>query len=303
MTTRRQFLQASSALAMTSLAGSAHANRVSALEKTTLGIIGVGKMGRGHLQAMLGKRDVEVVAVCDVVKERLDDAVSRVEKSYAERKKSGDFNGVKSIVDFRELLALPGLDAVLIATPDHWHTIGCILAARAKKHIYCEKPLTHNIAEGRMLVNEVSKANVVFQTGSQQRSEFGGHFRKAVEYVWNGRIGTIKRIRIGLADRQKLAICRPKKYQPEPTGIFGSAPHRCAASIRSYARKVCTITSRLGVRTRNTRAVAWLTWVPITSTSHSGRSTWIPQDRPNSSRPKIPQRDVVCVTSTPMASR
>src|SRR6478672_12256597 len=70
----------------------------------------------------------------------------------------------------------------------HWHAIPAVLAARAGKHIYCEKPLTQNLADGRWIVDEVKKAGVIFQTGSQQRSEFGGHFRKAVEYVWNGRI-------------------------------------------------------------------------------------------------------------------
>ena len=90
-----------------------------------------------------------------------------------------------------------GLDAVVIATPDHWHSTVCILAARAKKDIYCEKPLTHNIAEGRKIVQEVDKAKVVFQTGSQQRSEYSNYFRLAVELVRNGRIGKLKTIRIG----------------------------------------------------------------------------------------------------------
>src|SRR5262245_18634657 len=105
-----------------------------------------------------------------------------VEKKYADRIKSGDYKGTAAHTDFRKLLEHKGLDAVVIATPDHWHAMPCILAARAGKHIYCEKPLTHNVAEGRMIVDEVKKAKVVFQTGSQQRSEFNNYFRKAVEY-------------------------------------------------------------------------------------------------------------------------
>jgi predicted dehydrogenase len=155
-------------------------------------------MGRAHLGAFLGNGGVVVVAVWVVVQVRLDHGAQMVASRYGERIKSGEFAGVKAYADFRELLAHPDLDAVVIATPDHWHAIPCILAARAGKHIYCEKPLTHNIAEGRRLVDEVKKAGIVFQTGSQQRSEFGGRFRTAVEYVWNGRIGELKRIRIGV---------------------------------------------------------------------------------------------------------
>lgn len=198
MQRRRTFLQAAAAVAAAPLIWPSNANAQAPSDRLVIGFIGVGKQGRGHLGRFLGNKEVEVVAVCDVVNERLESAAEMVATRYAERTKSGDFRGVKQFGDFRELLALDGLDAVVIATPDHWHTMPCVLAARAKKHIFCEKPLTHNIAEGRMLVDEVAKARVVFQTGSQQRSEFGGHFRKAVEYVWNGRIGTIKRVRIGV---------------------------------------------------------------------------------------------------------
>lgn len=198
MLRRRTFLQTAAALTATTLLSTSNAKGQSASDKLAIGFIGVGKQGRGHLNRLLGNQEVEVVAVCDVVKERADSAVEMVAKRYAERTKSGSHNGVKQFGDFRELLAMKDLDAVVIATPDHWHTIPCVLAARAKKHVFCEKPLTHNVAEGRMLVEEVAKAKIVFQTGSQQRSEFGGHFRKAVEYIWNGRIGAVKRVRIGV---------------------------------------------------------------------------------------------------------
>jgi len=202
MTTRRTFLKTAAAASLSPLLLRSTA-WAAASERLTLGFIGVGKMGRGHLDGFLGRPDVEVVAVSDVVKERLDDAAARVEKRYADRKASGTFKGMKAYGDFRELLAHGGLDAVVIATPDHWHAIPCILAARAGKHIYCEKPLTHDVAEGRRIVDEVAKSKVFFQTGSQQRSEFGGHFRKAVEYIWNGRIGKIKTIRIGVGGPAK----------------------------------------------------------------------------------------------------
>lgn len=198
MLSRRSFLASAAAASAGPLLWPRTAKALAPSDKLTLGFIGVGTMGRGHLNSFLGRNTVEVVAVCDVVAERLDSAAETVEKKYAERKKSGQYAGVKKFTDFRELLDLKGLDAVVIATPDHWHAIPCVLAAKAKKHIYCEKPLTHHVAEGRWIADAVTANKVVFQTGSQQRSEFGGHFRKAVEYVWNGRIGKLKTIRIGV---------------------------------------------------------------------------------------------------------
>jgi predicted dehydrogenase len=109
----------------------------------------------------------------------------------------------------------------------------CVLAARAGKHVYCEKPLTHNVAEGRQIVDEVKKAKVIFQTGSQQRSEFNNHFRKAVEYVWNGRVGKLKTVRIGVG-----APARPcdLKGEVKPEGTdwdawLGPAPEREYSSV------------------------------------------------------------------------
>src|SRR5258708_26794026 len=121
---------------------------------------------------------------------------------YGKDQKS-EFKGCEAVGDFRKLLDMKTIDAVVIATPDHWHTIHCILAARAKKDIYCEKPLTHNIAEGRRIVEEVARGKIIFQTGSQQRREFNNYFRKAVELVRNGYIGKLKNIRIGVGTPNK----------------------------------------------------------------------------------------------------
>jgi predicted dehydrogenase len=237
MLTRRTFIRTAIRTAAASAAAplvfARAAGALPANERLNLGFIGVGTMGRGHLNGFLGNKEVEVVAVCDVVKERLDNAKGMVEKRYAERIKSGDYKGVAAFDDFRKLLEHKGLDAVVIATPDHWHHIPCVLAARAGKHIYCEKPLTHNVAEGRQIVDEVKKAKVIFQTGSQQRSEFGGHFRKAVEYVWNGRIGKLKTIRIGVGGPAKPCDL---KGEPKPEGTdwdtwLGPAPEREYSSV------------------------------------------------------------------------
>jgi len=167
--------------------------------RINLGFIGVGMMGRGHLQALLGNNGVQVVAVCDVHGGRLDDAVERVHRAYARERKSGAYRGCARITDFRELLGRQDIDAVVISAPDHWHAIPAILAARARKDIYCEKPLSLTIAESRAMVRAAREHNIIFQTGSQQRTEFGGRFRQAVEYVRSGRIGRVRTVRIGVS--------------------------------------------------------------------------------------------------------
>jgi len=241
MLSRRRFMQ-SAAVAAAPLVFTRDASGIAANDRLAIGFIGMGTMNRGHLGGMLGRKEVEVVAVCDVVKERLESAAQTVEKRYADRIKSGAYKGVASYTDFRKLIDHPGLDAVMIATPDHWHAVPVILAARAKKHIYCEKPLTHNVAEGRQIVDEVAKAKVIFQTGSQQRSEFGGHFRKAVEYVWNGRIGKLKTIRIGVGGPSRPCDL-PAQEAPEGTdwdAWLGPAPDRayhsdlCPKGVHSH---------------------------------------------------------------------
>lgn len=143
-------------------------------------------------------RAVQVVAVAEVHRGRRDDAVERVHRAYATERKAGTYRGCTAFIDFRELLARREIDAVLIATPDHWHAIPAILAARARKDIYCEKPLSLTIAESRAMITAARDNNIVFQTGSQQRTEFGGHFRKAVEYVRAGRIGQVRTVRVGV---------------------------------------------------------------------------------------------------------
>jgi predicted dehydrogenase len=100
----------------------------------------------------------------------------------------------KMIKDYRDLLALQDIDAVIIVTPDHWHALPAIAAAKAKKDIYCEKPLSLTVAEGRAMVKAARDNNIVFQTGSQQRTEFGGMFRLACELVRNGRLGKLRLI-------------------------------------------------------------------------------------------------------------
>jgi predicted dehydrogenase len=203
--------------------------------RINIGFIGVGIMGRGHLQALLGSRDVQVVAVAEVHRGRRDDAVERVHRAYAAQRKAGTYTGCAAFNDFRELLARRDIDAVLIATPDHWHAIPAILACRARKDVYCEKPLSLTIAESRAMVRAARDNNVVFQTGSQQRTEFGGHFRRAVEYVRSGRIGRVQTVRIGVGGPARPCDL-PNEETPEGTDWnFWNGP----SPERAYNHVLC----------------------------------------------------------------
>jgi len=157
---------------------------VPANERITLGFIGVGGMGSAHLNGFRGDSQVEILAVCDV-----DEG-----KRLAAQKRVG--GGCAAYNDYRELLDRDDIDAVVIATPDHWHTLVSIHACQAGKDIYCEKPLTLNIEEARVLIETVRRYGRVFQTGSQQRSS--SEFRRACEMVRNHRIGRIETAYVGV---------------------------------------------------------------------------------------------------------
>ena len=162
--------------------------------RINVGIIGCGIQSRGLMGGFLAKAEVQVVAVCDVDTTRREAHQKTVQEHYAKQAGS-DYKGCAAFNDFRELLARKDIDAVVIATPDHWHAIIAIAAAAAGKDIYCEKPLTNTIHEARALVDAVRRHGRVFQTGSQQRSS--REFRVACELARNGVIGKISRVEAG----------------------------------------------------------------------------------------------------------
>jgi predicted dehydrogenase len=179
--------------------------------RLTLGLIGVGHMGRTHLQAVAGREDVELLAVCEVDTTRREAARRQVDELRA-RRTGGGGRTCAAYRDFRELLARPDLDAVIIATPDHWHAYMGIAAVRAGKDVYCEKPLTHNIHEALTLVREVRRTGRVFQVGSQQRS--AREFRVAAELIRNGRLGRISAVHLTFGD--PAVPCAFPEEPPEP---------------------------------------------------------------------------------------
>lgn len=199
--TRREFLKSSAvAAAGTALAwpvivpasvrgANAPSNRIA------VGCIGVGRMGLGDMREVMGFKEAQVVAVCDVDSNRVKHAQKLVEEKYSSQGKNGNYKGCATYKDFRELVARKDIDAVLIATPDHWHALPAIAAAKAGKDIFLQKPLTLTIKEGRVLSNTVRRYGHIFQVGSQQRSD--SRFRQACELVRNGRIGKLHTVKVG----------------------------------------------------------------------------------------------------------
>jgi predicted dehydrogenase len=195
MTTRREFLK-TSAVTAAALgvpyyvpASALGLNRTAPSDRIVMGAIGTGGQGRGIMNAFMGFEDVQMVAVCDVEARRLKEVKESVDKKYGNQ-------DCQSYGDFRELVARDDIDAVTVTTPDHWHALCSVAAANARKHVYCEKPLSNSIGEGRAIADAVKKNNVKLQTGSHERS--GGDARFACELVRNGRIGKLHTIRINL---------------------------------------------------------------------------------------------------------
>jgi len=158
---------------------------VAASNRIAIGCIGVGNRGRQVLDGLLNHRDARVVAVCDVNARQRSAAVRRVDDHY-------QATGCRAHHDFRELLARDDVDVVLIATPDHWHVVMALAAARVGKDIYLEKPIGVTLAEARALRAAVRRYDTVLQFGTQQRSD--GRFRTACELVRNGRIGRLRTV-------------------------------------------------------------------------------------------------------------
>lgn len=221
--------------------------QVAPSNRVQVGIIGTGNQGTNDMGNFLRDDRVQIVSVCDV--NRLGPgywngsvrgwkyARDMVHKHYSEKLPSGTYKGCSVYEDFRDLLDRDDIDAVEVATPDHWHALITIAAARAGKDIYCQKPLSLTVVEGRAMSNAVQKYNRIFQTGSQQRSD--RRFRHACELVRNGRIGKLQRVDCGLPGGRPDFGKNADKKQPEPVpeGFhydmwLGPAPHAPYAPAR-----------------------------------------------------------------------
>jgi len=209
--TRRHFLQQTTAVFAAAWAAPAivpasvlgRGGAMSPSERITMGFIGVGGQGGGHLLGgawtyvaggYAGRKDVQVLAVCDVWRDRRENATKKVNDHYAETYGKDNYKSCAAYADFRQVLDRPDIDAVLIASPAHWHATMAAMAAEAGKDIYCEKPTAVTVCESQAMLAAVRRYGRVFQAGTQQRSEYDGKFRRACEFIRSGRIGKLQAI-------------------------------------------------------------------------------------------------------------
>tara|TARA_R110000868_G_scaffold37111_5_gene131389 strand:+ start:11483 stop:12823 length:1341 start_codon:yes stop_codon:yes gene_type:complete len=170
-------------------------------DKITIGFIGNGKQGTILANPFIPLADAQIVANCDVDSVKATKFKEWVDGKYSESSVSETYNGCKVYGDYEELVAQDDIDAVIVCTPDHWHAIPAIAALNAGKDLYCEKPLSLTIEEGRAMVDATRKNNRIAQTGSMQRS--WGNFRKACELVRNGYIGEITEVKVNVGGPPK----------------------------------------------------------------------------------------------------
>lgn len=242
LTSRRNFLKTATtlgtALSVPYIVPSSVFGAYAPSNRITVGFIGTGNQSTIDLPAFLRQEDVQVAAVCDVNTAGYDyktpdqylgrkPAQEKVHAFYAEKKASGSYKGCDAYNDFREILARKDIDAVAIVTPDHWHGLMTVMAARAGKDIYCEKPLSLTIRQGQAMVKAVREHKRVLQTGSHYRSSPNNRF--ACELVRNGRIGKIRRILTQVAEQNAVDPGPGWKPMPVPDGFdyelwLGPAP-------------------------------------------------------------------------------
>lgn len=205
---RRDFLKAAAAASIfpTIIPASAYGARERALpgDRIVMGIIGTGGQGTDNMKNFLRNRNVQVVAVCDVDVSHREAARQIVNKLYGN-------DDCTACNDFREITRRDDIDAVCIATPDHWHVLPALDAARHGKDMYVQKPLALTIREGRVLSDVVKETGRILQTGSQQRSD--ARFHQACELVRNGRIGKLHSVHIGIPDNNRECAA---SWVPEP---------------------------------------------------------------------------------------
>ena len=193
-------------------------------DKIQLGFIGVGRQGRGLMTNFVNYDNAAVVAVSDADIKKMAYFTETFQKQLLRKKKASQ--QLTEIESYRELLGRKDIDAVVIASPDHWHAQMAVDAAKAGKDIYCEKPLSSSVAEGRAMVDAARKYQSVFQTGSMQRSWDG--FRHGVELIRNGYIGEIKEINVAVGAPYK-ACDLPTQETPDTIdwdAWIGPAPYR-----------------------------------------------------------------------------
>src|SRR5262245_3307 len=212
--TRRDFLHDSAALTA-ALAGArmlpaeeAEAKKSDANDQLNVAVIGVRGRGRDHVNGFAGKHNCVITTICDVDDDAAGPAIKSAEKAQG--------RAPQFVKDLRKVLDDKSINIVSIATPNHWHALAAIWALQAGKDVYVEKPVSHNVSEGRRIVEAARKYNRICQTGTQSRSMAG--MRQSIEFIQSGKLGKIKLAR-GLCYKLRPSIGKVDGEQPIPQTV------------------------------------------------------------------------------------
>ena len=203
---RRVFVQTSAAAVLTA---ASYRRVLAANDRIGIGVIGFGLIGKRHVIDFREQSDVNLAAVAEVHRGRLEEAKALMG------------GRVQGYGDFRKLLDDRAIDAVVISTPDHWHALMTMLACAAGKDVYVEKPLTLFVREGRWMIDVARRHKRVVQVGTQQRS--GGHYRRARDLIAKGHLGKINSVRMGAFRNVMPGYGRPPDSDPPPDRPGGNA--------------------------------------------------------------------------------
>jgi predicted dehydrogenase len=249
---------------------------IGANDRIRMGVIGCGGQGRSNMRSFMRRSDLDIVACCDVDREHLDATLADVERRTG-RKPAGE-------KDFRKVLEMRDVDAVLISTPDHWHALPAILACEAGKDVYLEKPISHDIYEGRAIVNAAKKYGRVVQIGTWQRST--QHFVDAVDYVRSGKLGKISVCRAWILGRGGVGHQQPQTPPPQldwemwlgPAPMTEYRSNRCHYNFRWFYDYAAGMAGDWGVHMMDIVLLAMDAWHPTKVSSVGGKFISGPED-------------------------
>lgn len=236
---RRTFGGVIGGTSLTLLNGAIRAGATAPSEQIRLGQIGLGARGFNLIDCFTRHADCRIVAVCDVDRAHYRDrpwgkgrpygregGIERLSKAYAAKKSGTSAKDIVAYADYRDLLARDDLDAIIVATPDHWHALITWDSLRSGRDVYCEKPVTHLFAEGRSIAGETARQQAVVQVGSQQRSDPLFHY--AVRLAKDGTLGDIESIEVGLPPGYDKPQGSTEVVEPRPSHDYefwcGPAP-------------------------------------------------------------------------------
>jgi predicted dehydrogenase len=243
--------------------------KVSPNGKILIGLIGCGGQGRHVMHELWAYDDVEVIAVCDVDRNRMDDTAREVEIKYGRTPYASK--------DFRDILGIKEIDAVIVGTPDHWHALPTIYACEAGKDVYLEKPISHDIVEGQAIVRAARRYQRVIQVGTWQRSM--QHFVDALRFVHSGALGQISVCRAWTLGGGGVGQAKVEDPPPELDWDFWVGPaewepyrsNRCHYSFRWFFNYAAGLTGDWGVHMMDIVLLGMNVWDPIEVASVGGK--------------------------------